>query len=107
MNINYDEIITKANARKNALQALAAQIPEIEQQRIKLYEALDFFATLQLLTSNIDQEGRMILGGGNDVLAARFIAVGITCRNFKGGCMSISTPNQPYYGSIDALLGAL
>ena len=107
MNINYDEIITKANARKNALQALAAQIPEIEQQRIKLYEALDFFAALQPLTTNLDQEGRMILGGGNDVLAERFISVGHRCRGFKRECMSISTLNHPYYGSIDALLGAL
>lgn len=107
MNINYDEIITKANARKNALQALAAQIPEIEQQRIKLYEALDFFDNLQILASSIDTEGRLILGGGNDTLSTRFISVGRRCKGFKNECTAIPTSSNPYHGGIDALLEAL
>lgn len=62
MNINYDEIITKANQRKDALKALSKALKEVDMQATVLYDALSYFENLGVLMKAVDQEGRNMLG---------------------------------------------
>jgi hypothetical protein len=83
MNINYDDIITKANARKNALKALEAKFTEVPLQARLMKEALQFFASLGPLLASLDAEGcdmlshmatraRMISNQSNSALGSWF-----------------------------------
>lgn len=68
MNINYDEIITKANERKDALKTLSEALKDAQSQATKLHEALNYFAGLQPLLQAIDPEGRNMLGAVNSAV---------------------------------------
>ena len=68
MNINYDEIITKANERKDALKALSEALKDAQSQATKLHEALNYFAELLPLLQAIDPEGRNMLGAVNSAV---------------------------------------
>jgi hypothetical protein len=64
VNINYDEIISKANARKDALKAFERAVEdlssEINETPAPLIEALrNFYAKFQAL----DQEALKLIGG--------------------------------------------
>ena len=68
MNINYDEIITKANQRKDALKALSEALKDVQSQATKLHEAMNYFAELLPLLQAIDPEGRNMLGAVNSAV---------------------------------------
>jgi hypothetical protein len=68
MNINYGEIITKANERKDALKALSEALKDAQSQATKLHEALNYFAGLLSLMQAIDPEGRNMLGAVNSAV---------------------------------------
>lgn len=68
MNINYDEIITKANQRKDALKALSGALKDVQSQATKLHEAMNYFAELLPLLQAIDPEGRNMLGAVNSAV---------------------------------------
>lgn len=85
MKIDYDEIITKANERKEQLQALTTQLQDIEAQAVKLGEVLQYFSGLNSARNALDAEGRNLLpktlderlyhvGGGADHLWRRLCA---------------------------------
>lgn len=61
MNINYDEIIRRANDRAEKLKLLDAQLEDAKAQAVKLCEALQYFSELSTLQSSMDQEGRELL----------------------------------------------
>lgn len=61
MKINYDEIITKANERKEQLQALTTKLQDAEAQAAKLAEALQYFWDLELARRDLDAEGQELL----------------------------------------------
>lgn len=63
MKINYDEIITKANERKEKLQVLVAKLQDAETQAAKLVEALQYFWDLELARQGLDAEGHELLPG--------------------------------------------
>lgn len=76
MNINYDEIITKANTRKNQLQKLT----ELLKQQPEMLEALRNVREWSLMVSDcwagIDEEGRSLLPPGVQAgLSSRLVTI--------------------------------
>ena len=66
MNINYEDIITKANARKDALKAIEAEISEVHDMSESLKACLEYFVDLGKMTSALDAEGLQMLGAAHD-----------------------------------------
>ena len=62
MNINYEDIITKAIARKEQLKAVTAKLEGLDEQAEKLFEALTYFAGMKPLYEALDGEGKLLLG---------------------------------------------
>ena len=107
MKINYEEIITKANERKDALQAVAKDLPEIGYHKTRLYQALEYFVALKNKVEKLDAEGKQILG---QELALRIQQVGLDCNMAYNKFENEPTKDQMYYNSIRAverLAGAL
>lgn len=67
MNIDYAQIIEKANARKEALEAFAARMKEAPEQVRKLHDALVFFADLKAAANALDAEGLALVRHQADV----------------------------------------
>lgn len=99
MNIDYSEIITKANARKEALQALAKTLEPIEGHAADLFDALGYFAALLPRVKAIDAEGKAMMPR----LLERVNDIAYRCESLRSqlDCES----NQ--YRSMSGLLAAL
>lgn len=61
MKINYDEIITKANDRKNKLQALSIFCEDLPLWRERHLDSLGYFTELYMMASKLDLEGRALI----------------------------------------------
>lgn len=61
MNINYDEIITKANDRKLLLQSLTTQLEKTPDVLRQLTEARLWADQVHRTFASLDQEGRELL----------------------------------------------
>lgn len=73
MNINYDEIITKANERAERLKALTEQIAPVQEKAHQLIDALIYFRDLSVAVELLDSEGKALLPPG---VASRAMRVG-------------------------------
>lgn len=62
MKINYEDIITLANARKEKLQAAAKALGALPEQATVLLGALDYFTNLRAAVTALDDEARGLLG---------------------------------------------
>lgn len=63
MNINYDEIITKANERKEKLKAFQEHSLGAEAHANAILRGLLYFSNLRYKAEALDSEGRAMLGG--------------------------------------------
>ena len=61
MNINYDEIITKANERKVVLQNIAAVLRDAEEVYDKMSCVIGWLTHLKDMYKRLDHEGRCLL----------------------------------------------
>ena len=61
MNINYDEIITKANERKVVLQNIAATLKEAEEVYDKMAGIIGWLVYLNDMYKRLDTEGRELM----------------------------------------------
>lgn len=61
MNINYDEIIHRANARAEKLKALTEQFEPIHEKAEQLIDALLYFEKLEANVRELDSEGQALL----------------------------------------------
>lgn len=61
MNINYDEIITKANERKVLLQNIAAMLRDAEKIYDKMSGIVEWLVYLNDMYKWLDAEGRALL----------------------------------------------
>ena len=61
MNINYDEIITKANQRKERLQELNARLEKQPEMLRKLQEVQQWATKVRDWHNALDDEGRTLL----------------------------------------------
>ena len=62
MNINFEDIITKANARKDALLAVQSSMSEAKYMLGQLDELDAWAKVLRDRTVALDEEGRQLLG---------------------------------------------
>ena len=63
MKINYEDIITKANARKEALQAVQAFSTAADTHARNILEGLQYFIELAARVNALDDEGKKLLNG--------------------------------------------
>lgn len=61
MNINYDEIITKANERKVVLQNIVATLRDAEEIYDKMHGVIGWLTYLNDMYKRLDDEGRCLL----------------------------------------------
>lgn len=61
MNINYDEIITKANERAEKLKAIQEYACFVEENANALLLSLKYFQKFGKLVAELDPEGRQII----------------------------------------------
>ena len=61
ININYEEIITKANERKERLQQLILLLNDAQDRYDELVEAFDWLCELLNVYNKLDEEGRLML----------------------------------------------
>lgn len=99
MNIDYSEIITKANARKEALQALSKALEPAEHHAADLFDALDYFATLLPLAKAIDAEGKAMMPR----LLERVNDIAYRCESLRSALIC----GSDQYRSMPGLLAAL
>ncbi len=95
MNIDYSEIIAKANARKEALQALDEELKLLESHAGVLFDVLDYFEKLTPLLDAVDLEGRAMLGP----VPARLFEISARCRSLRAGLATDAcnaTASMPY-----------
>lgn len=62
MKINYEDIITKANTRKEALQNMEKMINDLPDMVESFTACLDYFIELGKLETTLDSEGKVIFG---------------------------------------------
>lgn len=62
MKINYEAIITKANARKEKLQELATYTADIREKYADLEESVRYFNNLVHKIKALDHEGQLMIG---------------------------------------------
>lgn len=77
MNINYDEIIHRANARAEKLKALTEQFEPIHEKAEQLIDALLYFERLEANVRELDSEGQALLP---NYVVHRLLAVGACVR---------------------------
>lgn len=77
MNINYDEIIHRANERAEKLKALTERLAPIQEKAEQLAAALVYFYNLREAVDDLDAEGRALLPAG---LEHRVTYVGATAK---------------------------
>jgi hypothetical protein len=77
MEINYDEIITKANARAEQLKEIQRYGADAETHAVALLSAMLYFSNLNQRICALDAEGKAMVGG----LVQRASLVGGTCSN--------------------------
>jgi len=63
MNINYDEIITKANERAEKLKVVQEYAKGIDDKAHELLDLMLYFANLGNKAQAVDAEGRQLLPG--------------------------------------------
>ena len=61
MNINYEDIITKANNRKDRLQQLVVLLESADCMNCDLLSVSDWLRELSNVYTNLDEEGRAML----------------------------------------------
>lgn len=62
MQINYDQIIEKAKQRKDMLMAIQKRLEHLNHHVAALTDARDYFHQLDRLNTDLDTEGRGLLG---------------------------------------------
>ena len=62
MNINYEDIITRANARAESLKEIQQAMARVPDAIEMLDEALSYFENLGQLVGKLDAEGKLLLG---------------------------------------------
>lgn len=77
MNINYDEIIHRANVRAEKLKALTERLAPIQEKAEQLAAALVYFHNLSGAVDDLDAEGRALLPAS---LEHRVTYVGATAK---------------------------
>lgn len=101
MKINYDEIITKANERKEQLQALTTKLQDIEAQAVKLGEALQYFSELKSARDALDAEGQKLLPPS---LSSRLYHVGERASSFwRQMCLSADEDSISLHGLVNTV----
>lgn len=78
MKINYDEIITKANARKDALQTFGAEIGQAHLLLRDIQGLAAHLAGLKASMAALDTEARQMIGEN------RLIPLQRLCENYAG-----------------------
>ena len=78
MKINYEEIISKANDRAEALREIARRLDDVEAEADSLVGALNYFATTYTMIKALDKEGQDLLPSG---VANRLVAVGYLAKH--------------------------
>lgn len=96
MNINYGEIITKANARKVALEDITEYAKQAEEMAHELKFAATYFIDLAAKVAALDGEGKVLLGV--DITGAVF---------YSGLAVEPTLKATAPSGRITALLTAL
>lgn len=81
MNINYDEIITKANERKVLLQNIAATLRDAEEMYNKVSDVVAWLSYLRDMYKRLDAEGRALLPK-RERLAMDFLHITIDSASF-------------------------
>lgn len=61
MKINYDDIITKANARKDALKAFGAKAQHADERYNELLALLEYFTDLVNSARRLDDEAKKLV----------------------------------------------
>ena len=61
MNINYEDIITKANNRKDRLQQLVVLLESADCMTCNLLAVSDWLRNIENVYTNLDEEGRAML----------------------------------------------
>lgn len=97
MKINYDEIITKANTRKEILQKISAEVEQLEEISSQLWLIKGRFEELAALWDRLDEEGRVMVGHPGRRCMASFTAFAYAINN-------ILTAQD---GGIDILLASM
>lgn len=63
MNINYEDIITKANERAERIKDFLAFTKEADERAHDIVQGLLYFSNLGKMVTAIDAEGKSMLGG--------------------------------------------
>lgn len=61
MKIDYAQIITSANERKEQLEAIEEHLGDIAEQAANLTTALYYFSNLRILIEDLDPEGKNLI----------------------------------------------
>ena len=61
MNINYEDIIAKANARKDALKALEVELTFVSDVAEQLAVSMNYFINLRAMLIALDAEGQSMV----------------------------------------------
>ena len=99
MNINYDEIINKANERAEKLKAIQNYAHFVEENANALISSLNYFRDFGKLITEVDSEGRAMLGQ----TFYRVTRIGSKAESMLGICTIPNSCN----GSDEYVLAAL
>ena len=102
MNINFDEIITKANERKDQLQAVVRMLERVPEHAHALNKALAFFGGMASSIAALDAEGKTLLGTslGEPLMHHRIQNVAGICMDLERRIHSEKTIDNPRYESL-------
>lgn len=102
MNINFDEIITKANERKDNLQRTVRMLERLPEQAAALNTALAFFGQMAVVLQKLDVEGKTLLGTslGEPLMHCRIQSVAGLCMDADRKLNSEKTLDNPRYESL-------
>ena len=103
MNINYDEIITKANERAEKLKAIQNCAHFVEENANALISSLKYFRDFGKLVSELDPEGRVMLGQ----TFYRVTRIGSLAESMLGTCTIPNSCNESDEYVLTALVEAL
>lgn len=88
MNINYDEIIHRANERAEKLKALNEKLTQAKGHATALSEALAYFDDLREARDQLDSEGLAMLGPLGSYIHSVGSTANVTTRSLFGDSRS-------------------
>lgn len=98
MNLPFDDIITRANARKEALKEIQLKLEDLPSHVEALRTALRFFAEFRPLYNHLDAEGKSLLADLDrlDLRIERMASVGEQLtRNYFVGSDGLNLDSFP------------